>query len=277
MLSSFIRSSHILRQRKPLDILARLQRQKHTDAKFKEPPLYARKPPFWVRWAYTLVACDLIFTYVPHHTPANFKRSAVTFCSANGCYTSWTRWTIRVDDVPNTAATPAADTPPSDSLTPATEPTYSLRPAWQRATLTVIQMLGGAGAAAMLLVFRARTVRTLRILPPVKSVAGNRDLAPRVLVQVQDHKGDGGRIVSMADYVLADGHAMKRTLLLQRVSEESGKKDTFMIELDKAKVFGLDSSVEETRQAILHAWSKPWRTAYPASGWTSGPMARTGA
>jgi hypothetical protein len=76
----------------------------------------------------------------------------------------------------------------------------------------------------------------------------------------------------MTGCVLKDEGAMKRTMFLHHISKPGGS-ETFMIELDKAKIFGFNSSVEETRLAISHAWDAAWHAAHPVSGWTSGPMA----
>jgi len=77
-----------------------------------------------------------------------------------------------------------------------------------------------------------------------------------------------GRMLDPREVNFLEKEAKNKTLWMQVADGKAKKKEVYIVELNKAKIFGLESSVVDTRRAILQAFNM----VTPTSGWTSGPM-----
>ncbi|KLO15110.1 hypothetical protein SCHPADRAFT_938975 [Schizopora paradoxa] len=103
------------------------------------PPLYDGKPSMFARWAWGLLALDMIFT-------------------ASGVDLVMKHWTEPEDvSQANTSSATKVET------TEATERRYVLRPLWQRLAFSVGLVVGGVAAGGLILATRDRTVWRMRI------------------------------------------------------------------------------------------------------------------
>ncbi|KAF8070385.1 hypothetical protein FPV67DRAFT_1017169 [Lyophyllum atratum] len=146
------------------------------------PPLYQRHPPWWARWTWGLIACDIFLT-----------GSAIELT-----YNHWS--TLK-----------SSTTKGEDASAPHE---YVLRPSWQRVGLCTGHLVFGAGLAAALLVAQTRFVRTFAILPPSGSEGR------RVFIQCAHNFRKNGIVFPASKASLRDGR--NTTEMIFRVDGERG-------------------------------------------------------
>ncbi|KAF8891862.1 hypothetical protein BD779DRAFT_1513548 [Infundibulicybe gibba] len=206
-------------------------------------PLFQRIPPWWARWTWGLIACDIFLT-----------SSAIEL--------TWNHWSTLVSDLERVSPKPADA--PQNAWIP--------RPAWQRFGLCAAHLGLGAGCAAALLVAQLRFVRTLAVLPP----AGKE--GRQLFVQCAHNWRKNGTLFPLARCTLQEGR--NETEMVLRVAGERGH---WYVGLDDALVHGAPGSVTAGRDAILQAWANggkrvgKWTKMAAGdrdSRWKSGPVSR---
>ncbi|RDB25272.1 hypothetical protein Hypma_007979 [Hypsizygus marmoreus] len=208
-----------------------------------QPPLFQKTSPWWARWAWGLIACDVFLT-----------GSAIEL--------TYKHWSTLVSDLENSAAKlygEDAPTKPKD---------YALRPSWQRLGLCAAHLTLGAGVAAALLVTQVRLVRTIAILPP----SGNEPR--RVFIQCAHNFKKNGIIFPINKCTLKEGR--NETEMIFRATGERGH---WHIGLEDAIVRGQPASPVKARAAILADWGGKrvghWTPKVTVdSRWKSGPVRR---
>ncbi|KAF9268519.1 hypothetical protein L218DRAFT_917317 [Marasmius fiardii PR-910] len=196
------------------------------------PPLFQTPSPWWARYAYALIACDL-------------------FMTGSAMELTWRHWSSLKD----------VDTPVSEK-TKDQKPTerYELRPVWQRASLCSAFFAGGVAVASAILIARVRFLRTLDVFPPleqqlVSTSKKSRSLPPsqilkrRVFIQSSSHSSGRGVSFPLSRCVLHEGRDDTELFL-----EINGERGHWYIGLDGGLVNGMKLSPLEARDAILKQW-----------------------
>jgi hypothetical protein len=219
-------------------------------------PLYQRTPPLWAQWTYTLVACDIFMTFVFHIFFVGPSSPNARVYSASAVELTWNHWT-EPNEVSN--KTPASNIP-SDA-----QPSFKLRPIWQRLGLCVIHLGIGVGAAVALIGSHTRVIRTLCVLPhptPPRSTLKNDQR--ELFLQCSHHWKNRGRTFPMNSCRWYPGR--DDTEMILRID---GQRGHWWLGLDKAKIHGRDMSLAASRSTILGEWDlKQQKT----TGWKSGPI-----
>ena len=157
---------------------------------------------------------------------------------------TWTKWTV----------------PPSN---PGDTP--ELRPAWQRAGLSLAHLSLGVGFATMLLIARSRVARILHILP----ASGN---APKQLLIAGAHRhGTHGAVVPFARTRIDPGRDDSEVIL--RIQDVRGH---WWVGLTRARLRGSSVPTARLRDAFMAEWGirkKAHGDEGIGSGrWKSGPV-----
>lgn len=135
---------------------------------------------------------------------------------------TWTKWTV----------------PPSK---PGDTP--ELRPAWQRAGLSLAHLSLGVGFATMLLIARSRVARILHILP----ASGN---APKQLLIAGAHRhGTHGAVVPFARTRIDPGRDDSEVIL--RIQDVRGH---WWVGLTRARLRGSSVPTARLRDAFMAEW-----------------------
>ncbi|KAF9487514.1 hypothetical protein BDN71DRAFT_1458425 [Pleurotus eryngii] len=227
--------------------------------KLDRPPLFSKAPPWWARWTYALIACDLFVT-----------ASAVEF--------TWNNWTQLTDDLKTISqkskeSTVAVQQPPNDSYVP--------RPSWQRAGLCVAHLGVGIGIAVALIVTQSRYVRTFTLSPallkaktsknPIQTLPQDR----QVLISCASNFKNNGQSFPLASCSVGEGRDASEMIL--RVDGERGH---WFLSLENSLINGKKASIMDAQRAILEEWGTARRTgtwtplAAADRRWVSGPAAR---
>ncbi|KAF8648519.1 hypothetical protein AX16_006225 [Volvariella volvacea WC 439] len=215
-------------------------------------PLFRRVPPWWARWTWALIACDIFMT-----------GSAIEL--------TWNRWAQLVDDL---EAISVKDQKPPQH--------WEQRPTWQRFGLCFSHFALGVGCAVGLLVAQRRFVRTLAILPPAAGSPGSKNGGRRVFIQAAHNWKKNGKTFPMSSCSLGEGR--NETEMILRVAGERGH---WHVGLENAVIHGKEASVSTAHSTILSAWggakrvgkfsAAPTKTSKVAdSRWKSGPIKRAG-
>ncbi|KDQ28290.1 hypothetical protein PLEOSDRAFT_1040869 [Pleurotus ostreatus PC15] len=241
-------------------VLGRLfSRRAASIIKLDRPPLFSKVPPWWARWTYALIACDLFVT-----------ASAVEF--------TWNNWTQLTDDLKTISqkskeGTVAVQQPPNDSYVP--------RPSWQRAGLCVAHLGVGIGIAVALIVTQSRYVRTFTLSPALlrAKTSKNPSQTPsqdrQVLISCASNFKNNGQSFSLASCSVGEGRDASEMIL--RVDGERGH---WFLSLENSLINGKKASIMDAQRAILEEWGTARRTgtwtplAVADRRWVSGPAAR---
>ncbi|KAJ8076679.1 hypothetical protein PM082_001102 [Marasmius tenuissimus] len=193
------------------------------------PPLFQKSSPWWTKWGYALIGCDL-------------------FMTGSAMEITWTNWSTLVKDEP---ASDNKDEKPTQH--------WEQRPVWQRAALCSAFFVGGVAAASAILIARARYLRTLDVFPPLEFATGSTKskIAPtvqprhrrRVFLQSTSHTRGHGVSFPLSKCKLNEGR--DETELFLHVDGERGH---WHIGLDGALVNGRKISPLEARDALLRQW-----------------------
>ncbi|PFH46580.1 hypothetical protein AMATHDRAFT_154495 [Amanita thiersii Skay4041] len=233
-----------------------------------QTPLFLRIPPWWARWTWALVACDLFMT-----------GSAIEL--------TWNHWSQLVSDLEkigtkNKEASGGVSTPTPTTGTNSEGASYIMRPAWQRLGLCAAHLTLGVGVAAALLVTQARFVRTIAILPPATTTTPASQSGRRVFVQCAHNWRNHGMTFSLSRCSLEEGR--NETEMVFRVLGERGH---WYVGLQDAIVHGHQVGVLQARNAILEEWRQQGEGKLKRVGkwsakakvetngkWKSGPVIR---
>ncbi|KAF8622948.1 hypothetical protein AX15_006623 [Amanita polypyramis BW_CC] len=215
-------------------------------------PVFQRIPPWWARWTWALIACDMFMT-----------------CSAIDL--TWNHWSQLVSDLEKISVKNKER--PGDGLQASAAPQehYETRPVWQRLGLCASHLVLGAGVAVALLVTQARFVRTVAVIPP--TVPKER----RVFIQCAHNWRNHGTTFPLGQCSLEEGR--NETEMILRVLGERGH---WYVGLTNAIIHGQPVSMLEARNAILEEWKEGKRRGKWTSStkvddrWKSGPILRQG-
>jgi len=193
---------------------------------FEGVPFYEARPPWWAKFTWGFIAADLVVT------------STMTELT-------WTGWKL----------------PPEK---PGDAP--ALRPAWQRAGLSMAHLSLGVGFATLLLIGRSRVVRILHIIPA--SSCG----APKQLLIAGAHRhGARGAVVPFARTHIDPGRDESEVIL--RIDDVRGH---WWIGLSRARLRGTQVPAVRLRDAFMAEWGirkSPRGDGFTGSGrWKSGPV-----
>ncbi|KAN0126099.1 hypothetical protein V8E53_015391 [Lactarius tabidus] len=193
--------------------------------KLEGVPFYEARPPWWAKFTWGFIAADLVVT------------STMTELT-------WTKWTL----------------PPSKT---GDEPV--LRPAWQRAGLSLAHLSIGVGFATMLLIARSRVARILHILPASGS-------APKQLLIAGAHRhGARGVVVPFSRTRIDPGRDESEVIL--RIQDVRGH---WWVGLTRARLRGASVPTARLRDAFMVEWGirkKVHGDDGTGSGrWKSGPV-----
>ncbi|KAM6502825.1 hypothetical protein JOM56_002802 [Amanita muscaria] len=190
-------------------------------------PVFQRIPPWWARWTWALIACDLFMT-----------GSAIEL--------TWNHWSQLVSDLESISVKNKENKSASeDKHLPAEQP-YTIRPTWQRFGLCAAHLTLGVGVAAALLVTQARFVRTVALLPPAGAKQDR-----RVFVQCAHNWGNHGITFPLRRCSLEEGR--NETEMILRVSGERGH---WYVGLADAIIDGKPASTLDARNTILQEWKE---------------------
>ncbi|KAG6861698.1 hypothetical protein C0995_013267 [Termitomyces sp. Mi166 len=212
-----------------------------------KPPLFQRQTPWWARWTWGLIACDLFMT-----------GSAVEL--------TYNHWTALESDLKTSAKNIKGD----DASSP---DQYILRPSWQRISVCTAHMCFGAGIAAALLITQIRFVRTLAILP----ASGGE--SQRLFLQCAHNWARRGMIFPLSKCSLEDGRNSSELIL--RVAGERGH---WYIGFADSDINGKRLTGPEACAQVIAAWNgKPIGPSTSTLGlklelderWKSGPVRRS--
>ncbi|THV06190.1 hypothetical protein K435DRAFT_23759 [Dendrothele bispora CBS 962.96] len=190
------------------------------------PPLFQTNSPWWAKYAYGLLACNIFMT-----------GSAIDI--------TWKHWSQAVKDESNE----------KDGL-PSTE-YYVLRPAWQRLGLCGVFFGGGVAAAAALFIGRIRFTRTFDVFPRIvdTTATGKRPTLTRpnqrqVFIQSVGHYRNRGLAFPLEKCLLERGRDDTEMLLLVE-----GERAHWYMDLSNALIDGEKaSSVYKAREVVLKNW-----------------------
>jgi hypothetical protein len=260
------------------------------------PPLFARKAPWWINWAYGLLAVDVLITYALY---CHYHIILLTsYFSTSAIELTWNYWTAPV-------AKDKDDTKSKEEPQTITE--YVLRTPWERVALCTGHLALGVAAASALLVARARNVRTFHILPPLPAPATKISPSPPVFAP-PIKKGKGKRKTAIGQENLPDERRVflqtsidsGRVGLLWPISQcsfQQGRDESELIFRvnsekghwyiginDKTLIDGTSTStIKDARDTILRTWGKAPVVGKLAEeekrrttgGWKSGPAIDT--
>ncbi|KAF4563174.1 hypothetical protein EYR36_003613 [Pleurotus pulmonarius] len=207
--------------------------------KLDRPPLFSKAPPWWARWTYALIACDLFVT-----------ASAVEF--------TWNNWTQLTDDLKTISqkskeGTVAVQQPSNDSYVP--------RPSWQRAGLCIAHLGVGIGIAVALMVTQSRYVRTFTLSPALlRAKTGKNPIQTppqdrQVLISCANNLKNNGQSFPLASCSVGEGRDASEMIL--RVDGERGH---WFLSLENSLINGKKASVMDAQRAILEEWGTARRT-----------------
>ncbi|KAL4254016.1 hypothetical protein AB1N83_012831 [Pleurotus pulmonarius] len=207
--------------------------------KLDRPPLFSKAPPWWARWTYALIACDLFVT-----------ASAVEF--------TWNNWTQLTDDLKTISqkskeGTVAIQQPSNDSYVP--------RPSWQRAGLCIAHLGVGIGIAVALMVTQSRYVRTFTLSPALlRAKTGKNPIQTppqdrQVLISCANNLKNNGQSFPLASCSVGEGRDASEMIL--RVDGERGH---WFLSLENSLINGKKASVMDAQRAILEEWGTARRT-----------------
>jgi hypothetical protein len=193
--------------------------------KLEGVPFYEARPPWWAKFTWGFIAADLVVT------------STMTELT-------WTKWTL-------------------PSSKPGDEPV--LRPAWQRAGLSLAHLSLGVGFATLLLIARSRVARILHILPASGS-------APKQLLIAGAHRhGARGAVVPFSRTRIDPGRDESEVIL--RIQDVRGH---WWVGLTRARLRGASVPTARLRDAFMVEWGirkKVQGDEGMGSGrWKSGPV-----
>lgn len=224
-------------------------------------PLFQRQTPWWARWTWGLIACDLFMTLVciffisPYYSRSYHRGSVIEL--------TYNHWTILESELQTTVKGIKGD----DA---STSDQFILRPGWQRISVCIAHMGFGAGLAAALLIAQLRFVRTMAILP----ASGAEDR--RLFIQCAHNWAKRGKVFPINKCKLENGRNSSEMIL--RVAGERGH---WYIGFVNSVINGKRLTGAEARAQVIAAWNgEPMRplTSRPKleldKRWKSGPVRR---
>ncbi|KAF5377705.1 hypothetical protein D9757_009355 [Collybiopsis confluens] len=197
------------------------------------PPLLFRRSPWWAKYTWGLVACDL-------------------FMTASAMELTWKHWTEPVE----------TDKKSNSSEATHSHSEFQLRPVWQRLGLCLGFFVGGAGVASMLFIAGFRYIKVLDVFPPLGNAATRKANMPavagleerRVFIQSARHSRSRGISFPLSNCTLHRGRADSEILLT--VDNEKGH---WHIALDDDSVVsGQKYKGSAAREVLLREWKGGW-------------------
>ncbi|TFK74683.1 hypothetical protein BDN72DRAFT_812623 [Pluteus cervinus] len=230
-------------------------------------PLFQRVPPWWARWTWALIACDIFLT-----------GSAIEL--------TWNNWYKLVEDFSTPPNKKGSTSSSAVEAQPAAAKNWEPRPTWQRAGLCLAHLGLGVGCAVALLVTQTRFVRTFAVLPPltpsvIKALTriphGTNKPEGRVFIQCAHNWRKNGQFFPLSHCSLEQGRDPSEILL--RVRDERGH---WHIGLEDSVIHGgnVGRNTGKAQQAILSAWKGKKIGKFTGTGnnedvdkrWKSGPV-----
>ncbi|ESK97276.1 hypothetical protein Moror_17841 [Moniliophthora roreri MCA 2997] len=221
------------------------------------PPLFQRPLIWWAKWAFGLIACDMLMT-------------------GSAMEITWRHWSVLK---------------PENKEKEEGEH-WQLRPLWQRAGLCTGFFAGGVMTAAILLIAKGRYVRTLDVFPLIDTTSttstATRSKKPqipaasgprKVFLQTTSHRGRGQGVAFPLSQCSLQ-HGRDDSELVVRIIGERGH---WYMNLDKgALVNGQKLSKWEARDVIVRQWKEGGALSSELGNptnvmdgrWKKGPVAR---
>lgn len=230
-------------------------------------PLYDRKPPWWTRWTYFLVAADIITT--------------VTACELT--WNHWTQWEALPDEPESgdSAAKPTAQEKDAKEK----KGHYVLRSWWQRVPFAGGQLFLGIALAALILGSRSRIVRRLYILPPASPSSSTSQTAVRAPILSAAPSGNGRIVLQGVDHWRTQGKVFPKTeCTLERGKDESelilwinNVRGHHWFGMQDATINGKKLPVWQSREEIFKAWygEEKGKKMSVEERWKSGPVLKS--
>ncbi|KAF8627770.1 hypothetical protein AX17_006135 [Amanita inopinata Kibby_2008] len=214
----------------------------------KSMPVFQRIPPWWARWTWALIACDL-------------------FMAGSAIELTWNHWSKLVSDLEKISIKNKVTSGDASSSSTAGDH-YIMRPAWQRLGLCAAHLTVGVGIAVALLVTQARFIRTVAVIPPTAPKQGR-----QVFIQCAHNWRNHGMTFPLSRCSLEEGR--NETEMVFRVNGERGH---WYIGLSDAIIYGRPAAMLDARDAILQEWKEGKRIGKWSSStkvddrWKSGPV-----
>ncbi|THH02051.1 hypothetical protein EW145_g6808 [Phellinidium pouzarii] len=197
-----------------------------------EPPLFDGKPQWWARWAFVLLAFDMIFTVSPTY---NLRRnlffwnaSLVVGFSVDMVMRNWTK----AVEKPSASLEEA-----SSSQNQRKEYDYVLRPLSQRLGLSAFELVVGIVAGSLILASRDRIVWR----PPPRPSPGAQTIN---VLSLETASGHSKRFL-LRDCTLAPGRDLSELFL--RAGSVRGH---FVLTFGNARVLGLTKSTFDSSRSL---------------------------